>query len=303
VWLPTAGAVFALIVLPYGLFSLKTVGSFFPNTYSAKVGNLGLIGAIQGGSVDAITLVLFTNPRLYLANFVQALLKISPVLAMAVPLGILGSLRKDAYLLPLFLILFPLVVGMVIPTDRISWPWYRHMLNLVPVFIIVSLVGSNFLLEKVLSRAPKWAAPIRRSLLGILIIAIGLVFLSEQPEVRQSFVSHGVSMKTEHIAIANWINQHIPPQATIAASDIGVVGFYTQRLIIDTEGLITPGILGEHRRNSPAKDKEVYQYLEETQPDYLVKFRKVYPSFSETEFTPIHKNGKLVMYRTPWTRY
>jgi hypothetical protein len=303
VWLPIAGAVFALIVLPYGLFSLKTVGSFLPNTYSAKVGNLGLIGAIQGGSVDAIKLALFTNPRLYLVKFVQASVLISPVLAMALPLGILGLLRKDSYLLPLFLILFPLVVGMVIPADRISWPWYRHMLNLVPIFVIVSLVGSHFLFEKVLSRVPRRAAPIQRSLFGILIIAVGLLFFTGQRKVGGSFVYHGVAMKTEHISMARWINQHLPPQAVIAASDIGVVGFYTQRFIIDTEGLITPGILGEHRRNSPDKDKEVYQYLENTQPDYLVKFHKVYPSYSETEFTPIHKNGKLVIYRTPWTRY
>jgi arabinofuranosyltransferase len=303
VWLPMAFLVLTLIVLPYGLFSLKTVGSFFPNTYSAKVGDLGLIGALKGGSVDAIKLALFANPRLYLGDFVQALAMISPVLAVALPVGMLGLLRRDVYLLPLFLILFPLVVGMVIPSDRISWPWYRHMLNLIPVFVIVSLVGSDSLLQKVLSKAPKWATPVRRSLMGILMISIGLLFLTEQPRVRESFVSRGAAMKTEHIAIADWINQHLPPQAIIAASDIGVVGFYTQRFIIDTEGLITPEVLGEHRRNGPAKDQEVYQYLEETQPDYLVKFRKVYSTFSETEFTPIHTSGKLAVYRTPWTRY
>jgi hypothetical protein len=81
-----------------------------------------------------------------------------------------------------------------------------------------------------------------------------------------------------------------------------VIGFYTENFIIDTEGLITPEILGEQRRNGPAKDREVYQYLEKTRPDYLVKFRNVYRTFSDTEFLPIHKSGKLVVYRTPWTR-
>jgi hypothetical protein len=303
VWLPMAGLVFTLIVLPYGRFSLATVGSFLPNTYSAKVGDLGLLGAIKAASMDAIKLALFTNPRLYLADFVYALATISLVLTVALPLGMLGLLRKDACLFPIFLILFPLVVGMVIPTDRVSWPWYRHMLNLIPVFVIVSLVGSNSLLEKGLSRVPRWAVPVRRSLVGILIIVLGLFFVAEQPRVRASFVSHGAAMKANHISMANWINQHLPPSAIIAASDIGVVGFYTQRFIIDTEGLITPEILGEHRRNSPTKDQEVYQYLAETQPDYLVKFHGVYPSFSKTEFTPIHKSGKLAVYRTPWTRH
>jgi hypothetical protein len=303
VWLPMATLVFILIVLPYGLFSLKTVGSFFPNTYSAKVGDLGLLGAVESGSAHAIMRALFVNPWLYVGDFVQALAMINPVLVVILPFGMLGLLRRDTFLLPLYLILFPLVVGMVIPTDRISWPWYRHMLNLIPVVVIVSLVGSHSLLERILRRFPKWAAPVRRSLVGLLIIVTGLLFLTAQPRVKQFFVSRGAAMKKEHISIAGWINQHAPPEAIIAASDIGVVGFYTQRFIIDTEGLITPEILGEQRRNGPAKDKEVYRYLEETKPDYLVKFHKVYPTFSQAEFTPIYRSGKLVVYRTPWTRY
>ena len=110
-------------------------------------------------------------------------------------------------------------------------------------------------------------------------------------------------MKGEHISVANWINQNLPPQAVIASSDIGVVGFYTQRFIIDTEGLITPEILGQQRLNSPAKDREVYQYLQEAKPDYLVKFYWVYPTFSQAEFAPVHTSGNLSVYRTPWTRY
>jgi arabinofuranosyltransferase len=301
VWLPVAGLLFALIVLPYGLFSLRTVGSFFPNTYSAKVGDLGLIGAIKSGSAQAILLALVANPWRYLGDFVETLKMISPILAGALPFGLFGLLRRDLFLLPLFLILFPLVVGMVIPTDRVSWPWYRHMLNLIPLLVIVSLVGSHSLLEKLLPRASRWAAPARKSLVGILILAMGLLFLARQPEGRESFVSRGAAMKTEHIAMAHWIDQHLPRQAVVAASDIGVLGFYTQRYIIDTEGLITPDILGEERRNSSAKDQEIYQYLQETQPDYLVKFYMVYPTFSPEEFPPIHECGKLVVYKTPWT--
>lgn len=302
VWLAISALVFALIVLPYGLFSLKTTGSFFPNTYSAKVGDLGLIGAIENGSAPGIWQAVFANPWLYLADFAEALAMISAVLAVALPFGLLGLLRRDTFLLPLFLLLFPLVVGMIIPTDRVSWPWYRHMLNLTPLFVLTSLVGVDLLLEKVLARAPNWARPLRKSLVGLLAIAIGLLFLTSLPAVRGSFVSRGATIKKEHVAIAGWINEHLPPEAIIAASDIGIVGFYTPNFVIDTEGLITPEILGQHRRNGPAKDREVYRYLQETQPDYLVKFRNVYPTFSKTEFTPVYKSGKLVIYRTPWTR-
>jgi len=303
VWLPMAGLIFALIILPYGLFGIATAGSFFPSTYTAKVGDMGLIGALKGGSVEGIKRAILISPRLYLADFTKALEEISPLLVRVLPVGMLGLLWNDARILPLLLVLFPLVVGAIIPTKRISWPWYRHMLNLIPVFVTVSLAGGHQLLKKVLPPAGKWATVLRAALLGVLTIAMGSYFVSEQPKVRESFVSRGAAMKGEHISVANWINQNLPPQAVIASSDIGVVGFYTQRFIIDTEGLITPEILGQQRSNSPAKDREVYQYLQEAKPDYLVKFYWVYPTFSPAEFTPVHTSGNLSVYRTPWTRY
>lgn len=302
-WLPIATLSFTLVILPYGLFSLKTTGSIFPNTYTAKVGSLGLLGAIKENSLEAIQLALFTNPKLYLIDFTRALRQINPTLTFLLPLGVIGLLHKSFLILPLLLVLSPLIVGMIVPTDRISWPWNRHMLNLIPIFITTTLVGNYFILRRVFKKVKKWATPIQISLLSTLTVISGLFFVVEQAKVRKFFIDRGAAMKTEHITVANWINQNLPLEAIIAASDIGVIGFYTQHFIIDTEGLITPEILGQHRRNSPDKDQEIYQYLEKTKPDYLVKFSWVYPSFPTTEFLPIYKSGNLVVYQTPWTRF
>jgi len=301
-WLPMAAVLVALIVLPYGLFSIATAGSFFPNTYTAKVGDLGVIGAIKAGSVEAIEQALVTNPRLYLDDLVEAVEEISPILIAVLPFALFGLLRKDAAVLPLLVVLFPLLVGMVVPTKRISWPWYRHMLNLIPVFVVVSLAGSHQLLKAALSRTGKWAAPLRAIVLAVLAIALALDFVAQQPDVRESFIARGSAMKTEHVSVAQWINEQLPPQAVIAASDIGVVGFCTQRFIVDTEGLVTPDALGPERSDSPAKDRQVYEYLSQVKPDYLLKFRWVYPTFSEEEFPPIYASGNLKLHRTPWTR-
>lgn len=302
-WLPVALAIFVVTILPYGFFSLKTSGSFFPNTYSAKVGNLGLLGAIKEGSKSAFETVFFLYPKLYFSDFIQALSEINPLLTIALPFGLLGLLQLETVVLPLFLILFPLFVGLIIPTDRISWPWNRHMLNLIPVVIVVSLVGSYFLSKRILVKVKRCAVHIPTILFSLLTIVVIVVSIADQKKVRKYFIDRGAAIKTEHIAVANWINRNLPLQATIAASDIGVIGFYTERFIIDTEGLITPDILGKERRNSPAKDWEVYEYLQKTRPDYLVKFSWVYPTFPTEEFPLIHKSGNLAVYKTPWTQF
>lgn len=295
--------IFIIIILPYGFFSLKTSGSFFPNTYSAKVGNLGLLGAIEERSRDTLKTILFSQPKLYFSDFIKALSEINPLLTITLPFALLGLLQLETVVLPLFFTLFPLLVGMVIPTDRISWPWNRHMLNLIPVAIVISLVGSYFFSRRILAKTKRCAVYIPTVLFSLLTVVVIVVSIADQKKVRKYFIDRGSAMKAEHIVVANWINQNLPFQATIAASDIGVIGFYTQRFIIDTEGLITPEILGNERRNSPAKDQEVCYYLEKTRPDYLVRFSWVYPTFSAEEFPLIYKSGNLAVYETPWTRF
>jgi hypothetical protein len=70
-----------------------------------------------------------------------------------------------------------------------------------------------------------------------------------------------VSIREVYIYIGKWLSVNTPPDATIAIFDIGAVGYYSNRKIIDLAGLINPDAL---------KYKGKFSYLLKTKPDYYV---------------------------------
>ncbi|MBI4137303.1 hypothetical protein HY469_04540 [Candidatus Roizmanbacteria bacterium] len=299
--------VILVVILPYGLFSLATAGSFFPNTYAAKVGNLGLAGMLTStDSVASIYRSISAMVSTYFKHYFSELLTIHPwvrwmYIVMLPVYGYEAYKRKKLRILvlPTICLIFPLMVGMMVPEDRISWPWNRHMLYLVPTVVLTSFIGTFFLYFR-LKRIP-----MAGTIVVALIMVTTIVSLQKSiPEVRQFFIDRTVSMKQNHIALAEWVRHTIPPEAVVAASDIGVIGYYTDNYIVDTEGLINPRISAfSQRRNSELKDAEVLAYLTEKKPDYLIKFDWVYPSFQPADFRLIHSSTSLGVYTTPWTRY
>ncbi|MCR4264405.1 MAG: hypothetical protein NUV98_06845 [Candidatus Roizmanbacteria bacterium] len=296
-----------VVIVPYGLFSLITGGSFFPNTYSAKVGSLGISGMFKTSpNLSTLLDFVFTMSKNYFHDYFSALFSINSWIRWSyVPM--FGIYLYEAYkskkitimLLPAIGLIFPLLVGIMVPTDRISWPWNRHMLYLVPLLILTSFIPT-FLLSYRLKTIPMVQAILVAVMMSFTILPLRIRI----PEVQKFFVERTQSMNRNHIALVNWVRDNIPSDAVIASSDIGVIGFYTDNYIVDTEGLINPRISGfTHRRNSPEKDAEVLAYLTEKKPDYLVKFSWVYPTFQNERFPLIRNFDTFGIYATPWTRY
>ncbi len=302
-WLMTS-LIFLAVISPYGIFSLLTTGSFFPNTYQAKVGDLGFIGYLKGNHSPVETIVFgITLISNYYLDFKRAVLEIAPLAAWLTPpalaLFLSQSWRKrDPHYLfvPTVLILFVVMVGIMVPSDRVSWPWNRHMLYLTPLIISFGWWGVHWLYRS-FPRALR--IPFVLILLGLALFGLR----GQSLTVRKYYIDRTTIINQEHIAAAQWLQKNVPEKAQIATSDIGIIGYYTPNYIIDTEGLINPNIREfKYRRNSSQKDAEVFKYLATKKPDFLVKFSWVYPSFSTYDFPPIQTFGSLVIYQTPWTR-
>jgi hypothetical protein len=83
-------------------------------------------------------------------------------------------------------------------------------------------------------------------------------------------------IETEMVATAIWLNENVPSDALIAAHDIGAIGYFTQRPLIDLAGLVTPQII-PIIRNEPA----LLDFMVAHQADYLVTFPSWYPFLSK----------------------
>lgn len=295
---------FIVVVLPYGLFSYVTTGSIFPNTYSAKVGELGGLNLItQGLPINTLLPQIQRLIANYFTDFTKAINEISPLLGITLIPGIVLSIyasvrdRKPEYsVTPIALIAFIIMVGFVIPSDRISWPWNRHMLYLIPLlFTLVSFLIHLFYQEL--------RSPIVRTIaICVVILLVGLNIHSKFNTVSKFYIDRTGAVVNEHLALSHWIDVNIANDKRIAASDIGVLGYVTGNYIIDTEGLINSNIKSfKYRRNSPEKDLEINAYLNQEKPAYLVKFTWVYPSLDPTQYILLKQFGSLAIYQTPWT--
>ncbi len=76
----------------------------------------------------------------------------------------------------------------------------------------------------------------------------------------------------EWIPLSTWLRDHTPPDALVAAHDIGALGYFSQRRIIDMAGLVTPGAIPY------IGDQEgMRAYLAAQGVDYVVTFPLWYP--------------------------
>ena len=71
--------------------------------------------------------------------------------------------------------------------------------------------------------------------------------------------------------VAQWINDHAPQDAVIATHDIGIIGYFSNRQIVDLAGLVTPEMVPI--MNDPQKTAE---YLRSKHASYLIVYSGYY---------------------------
>ncbi len=95
-------------------------------------------------------------------------------------------------------------------------------------------------------------------------------------------------IQSEMVDTAIWLSNNTSPDSIIAAHDIGALGFFSERRILDLAGLVSPEVIPFIR-----DETSLTIYLDEQGADYLVTFPGWYPILACTR-TPIHISpGKI----------
>jgi len=82
-------------------------------------------------------------------------------------------------------------------------------------------------------------------------------------------------IESEMVATAHWIRENTAPNALIAAHDIGALGYFAQREIVDLAGLISPAVIPFIR-----DEVRLANYLDAQEVEYLMTFPEWYPSLT-----------------------
>jgi hypothetical protein len=83
-------------------------------------------------------------------------------------------------------------------------------------------------------------------------------------------------IESEMVTTATWIKENTTEDALIAAHDIGALGYFAERNIIDLAGLISPDVIPFIR-----DEVRLAVFLDSENVEYLMTFPRWYPSLTQ----------------------
>ena len=308
---------FAAIVLPYLIFSLRTSGHLLPNTYHAKA-VVSLLPDRDFLSVAARYLIL-DNPLLLPFYVLGVGVLLCPALSGSTTLSLskepAPSLsRGHASLLSLWSVGLPLVYACL---HAVLYQHGRYLIPLIPCNAVVGVVG--LLVARRLA-ARRWTLTPALSLGGRggrgLAVLVGVLVVAgtawRLPAMARLYAWNVDNVNEMHVALGRWVAEHTPPDAVLALNDIGAIAYVSERPVVDLAGLVTPEVVP--LLHAPDRDARLADLMAERGVQYVVIFPDWFPGLAARtdvlepvyqvtlERNTIAGGETMVVYRAHWRR-
>jgi hypothetical protein len=219
--------VFGIVLLPWIVYSFATFGSPLPNSAVAKFGQNErmVISDNSSNYLDGLSLYFGNLTRISGWYWITA-----PLLALGIWAVRRTPLMPAAVGWTLGYIVAYVLLGVV------YFPWYY--VPLLPLACV--LIGSGAALignkvGKIVART-QWQFTMSIAVAVIVMLPVIGVQIVALDRIRSDPGYHNQT----YLKIAAWLNENAAPEAKVALLEIGIVGYYSGRPVIDTMGLVTP---------------------------------------------------------------
>jgi hypothetical protein len=239
---------FLLLFVPYLAFNQALAGTWWPNTFFAKQAEYAILRqqSLLARFLNQAELPLIGVGIVLLPGFVYRLwlaVRRKEWGLVAGALWFLGYLGMYAWRLP------------------VTYQHGRYVIPAMPVYLLWSFAGvlemidlqASQMLSRVLGRA--WA-------LLVAMVLLGFWFLG----ARSYAVDVGF-IESQMVDTARWVSQNTPTGSLIAVHDIGAMGYFGNRNLVDLAGLVSPEVIPFIR-----DEARLAQYLDHEGVGYLVTF-------------------------------
>jgi hypothetical protein len=252
------GLVCALMILPWLAYSQVTFGSIFPNSFYAKMGQ-GWNPTLGGDDLGTFGWGLVLLGKSLYSMRGGFLFLVFPILWMV---ATVSAIRRRAKWWPLVLWTALYTLGYV-AVGVVSFPWYYP--PLVPALAILTTEGIDAIARLISARA-RWKAarPVIAVILGVLCLIPNTGWLVKA--YRRDLPPHNAT----YTSVGQWLETNTPPDSSVALIEVGIIGFYSDRTVVDTMGLVSPGMVGHLGTWLQTLQFAVNYYW----PDYVVALRK-----------------------------
>lgn len=260
-WLGIGTAIF---FLPYLFFNWKVSGSILPNTFYAKQAEYAAQQAapLIQRFFNEVTLPLIGAGLFLLPGFVIFIWKRWRKRDWAAISAILWFLG------------YALLYALRLP---VIYQYGRYFMPAMPVFFVTGWLGTWDLVSQSRGRRTAWLLARVAVLSGVIVWAA----FTLQGAAR--YARDVAFIETNMVAPARWVATHTAPDALVAAHDIGAMGYFGQRRILDLAGLVSPEVIPFIR-----DENRLAGWLNSRQVDYLVVLTGWYTHLAD---------GKTVLYR------
>jgi len=268
----------------YLLFNYGVSGAVWPSTFYAKQAEYAIL---QGQPL----LLRFAQQML------QPLIGAGILLVPGLLVTIWNSVkekRMDRLAPMIWVLAYWASYAMRLP---VTYQHGRYAMPTVPIVLILGVEGMARWadLESSVSR--------KRLFSRVWVIATLAGMLVFWVQGAMAFATDVAIIETEMVASARWIQQHTEEQALIAAHDIGALGYYGERDILDLAGLVSPEVIPFMR-----DERALGRFLDERQAQYLMTFPGWYPELSaglqsvyisQGVYSPDAGGENMAVYRWP----
>ena len=145
----------------------------------------------------------------------------------------------------------------------------RYLLPLLPV---LAWLAWRTLERWWLGANPQPPALRRAALLGVLVAALALsanLYVYRTVVVPQ-VLTFSAGLEGSLVHWGRWFAQYAPPEARIATPDIGAIGYYSGRRVVDLAGLVTPEIVPLLAVEEQPEMIAQLRFASFTRPEYLI---------------------------------
>jgi len=252
--------------IPYLFFNMQLSGSMWPNTFYAKQAEYAIL--YQFPLIDRLI-------NLYSLPLVGA----GAMLLPGIFYGLWWAAQQRCWTYLGAALWWMGYTGLYAWRLPVTYQHGRYLMPAMPVYFLLGAIGMTLLFRQV--RGNRGAAFIlRRAWVVSIILLCGVFFVLGA----RAYAEDVAIIETEMVDSARWIANNTPENALIAAHDIGAMGYFAKRDLIDLAGLISPDVIPFIR-----DEEQLGQYITEKGADYLVVFPNWY------QYLP--KNGER-LYRT-----
>jgi len=264
------GIIFLGIIGLYFAMNLALSGSILPNTYSAKLTYYSPEFRNRFDFIETEVWEYFKAGAYYvlMIGFVFSFLKL------------LFDLYKKNYnqntLYIAFILLLVIIYFIKLPYAH---RFGRYMMPIIPFFILVGTIGFRDLARLINKYTDN--ALFSKSVFYILIGITYFIGIKNYDENREGYAEQCKYIYDRQVKAAMWIRDNTNENDVIATHDVGAIGYYGNRKIVDVAGLITPELIKK------INDRDYVKYM----ADYMKDKGVTYLAFLREWFRVSNQNA------------